>query len=497
MPNTEVENVDVVVVGAGSAAMAAAIACRQNGAERVVLLEKAPEPEFGGNPRFSHSGFRWVQTGKEELRPFLPDFTDEEYEKLQFEPYTEEQFHSHISRVTRGRMDPDLQNLLIGESNAALHWLLDSGLKFAPDTGQMEIEGKIHFEPGYTVHPKEGGIGQLLQLREISLGMGIEIRYESRVSGLLGNMHEITGVHVVSAEKEYDIVAKATFLCAGGFQASPEKRARYLGPNSSLMKIRGSRHNTGEVLEKALELGAQAAGHWQLGHSSVVDANAPNFGVLNTKFNRYSYLFGIMVNTRGQRFVDEGSNLRMMTYAKMGWVTLAEPDGIAFQIFDQKMIAEGRNKVFRRKAYAHAPVHYEADTIKELAGQLDINPEMLQHTVDEFNAAVPDSPEFIPNKPDGRATQGLAVPKSNWAQKLDEPPFVAYPVTAGLTFTFGGLKINPDAQVLNTSDQPIKRLYASGDIVGLFYHGYVGSTGQTRNVVFSRRGAKHATDNLL
>ena len=486
------ETVDIIVVGAGSAAMEAAIAARQLGAENIVLLEKAPEPEFGGNPRFSHSGFRWVQSGKDEIRQFLTHLDDVTWEKMQFRPYSSENFHEHIGRATHGKMKTELQNLLVGESNAGVHWLREIGLQWEPDTGNMEVDGKIYFEPGYSVHPRGGGLGQITQLRDIALGMGIELRYESRVSALLGNMHRLEGVHVQTPDGEFDMLAKSTILCSGGFQASPEKRGRYLGPNADLMKVRGSRHNTGEVQQMAIDLGAVTSGHWQMGHSSVVDANAPDFGVLNSKFNRYSYMFGITVNTRGQRFVDEGSNLRMMTYARMGWITLAEPDGVAWQIFDQKILGEGGDAVFRRKAYSQAPVFQEADTIEELARKIDITPEMLVHTVNEYNDASPDDIPFNPTERDGKATVGLALPKSNWAIRIDEPPFRAYPVTAGITFTFGGVDINTNAQVLNTSGDPIKGMYASGDVVGLFYHGYVGSTGQTRNVVFSRRAAKHA-----
>ena len=488
------EKVDLIVVGAGSAALSTAIAAKQLGVGRIVMLEKAPEPEFGGNPRFSHSGFRWVQSGKEEIRQFLPHLDDETWAKMEFRPYTEDDFHGHIGRATRGKMKPELQEALVSDSNSAVHWLREVGVAWEPDTGNMEVGGKIYFEPGYSVHPRGGGLGQLESLRETAIGMGIEIRYESAVSALLGTRYKLDGIRVLTPEREYEMTAPVTVLCAGGFQANRAARARYLGPNADLMKVRGSRHNTGEVLEMTLALGAAPSGHWQMGHSSVVDANSPDFGVLNTKFNRYSYMFGITVNSRGQRFVDEGSNLRMLTYARMGWITLAEPDGIAYQIFDQKIVGdEGEgNAVFRRKAYSQAPEVFEANSIAELAEKIGLTPEVLEHTVLEFNAACDDSVPFRPNQRDGKATMGLKVPKSNWAIRIDEPPFVAYPVTAGITFTFGGLEVNASSQVLNTGGQPIDGLYAVGDIVGLFYHGYVGSTGQTRNVVFARRAAGHA-----
>ena len=489
------QSFDVVVVGAGTAALSTAIAAHELGAKRIVVLEKAPEPEFGGNPRFSHSGFRWVQSGKDEVRQFLPDIDQETWAKLEFRPYTEEEFHDHISRATRGKMKPELQEVLVSESNAAMHWLLDIGMKWEPDSGSahMEVGGKFYFEPGYSVQPLDGGLAQLECLREIALGRGVEIRYESRVAGLLGNMHQFEGVHVATPDTEYDLHGTATVLCAGGFQANRAARARYLGPNADLMTVRGSRHNTGEVLEMALSLGAGASGHWKTGHASVVDANAPDFGGMNHP-NRYSYPYGITVNTRGRRFVDEGSNLRMMTYARMGWITLAEPDGMAYQIFDQKIVGEQEegNSVFRREYYRSAPERFEADTIGELAHMIGVVPEVLEHTVSQFNAACDDSVTFKPNERDGKATKGLEIPKSNWAVPIDQPPFVAYPVTAGITFTFGGLDVTSDSQVLNTAGKPIKGLYAVGDIVGLFYHGYVGSTGQTRNVVFGMRAARHA-----
>jgi tricarballylate dehydrogenase len=487
------EQADVVIAGAGSAALAAAIAAHEHGAAKIVVLEKAPEPEFGGNPRFSHSGFRWVQGGSDEVREFLPDVDQASFDRMRFKPYTAEEFHQHIGRATRGRMDPVLQDLLVGESNAAMHWLLDVGLKWEPETKFMKVGDEFHYEPGYSVHPKDGGLGQLHMLRDLAEARGIEIRYESKVAALHGDMHQVAGVRVETPDGNYDLLAPSTILCAGGFQASAAARARYLGPNADLMKVRGSRHNTGEVLEMALALGAAPAGHWQFGHSSVVDANAPDFGILDQYYNRYSYLLGITVNAEGRRFVDEGSNLRMMTYARMGWITLAEPEGRAWQIYDQRIVGdEAGRAVFRTMEYEHAPVFYQADSIAELAAQLEINPEALQRTVDEYNASTSDDIPFDPTVRDGKHTVGLELPKSNWAIPIDRPPFVAYPVTAGITFTFGGVKINADAQVLNTTGAPIKGLYASGDIVGLFFHGYVGCTGQTRNVVFSRRAARHA-----
>jgi tricarballylate dehydrogenase len=485
------ETVDVIIVGCGSAAFAAAIATKQLGAGKVVMLEKAPEDEFGGNPRWSHSGFRWVQSGADEVREFLPDLSDADFTKAVIKPYRAEDMKGHLTRATRGRMDPDLLNLIVDNSNAGIHWLKDVGLKWQLDL-KLEIDGKFHFEPGYTIHPQGGGLGQLEQLRAIAMGMGIEIRYNSRVSALHGHSRKVEGVNVVDLDKQYDVVAPIVILCSGGFQANPEMRARYLPPNADLMKVRGSRHNTGEVLQMALAMGAAPAGQWSLGHSSVVAADAPAYSLIGKRYSRYSYTWGISVNTAGRRYCDEGENLRMMTYAKMGWKALGEPDGMAWQIFDSK-VNNHEGATLLRSGYSAGGESYEAQTISELADKIGVNAAVLEYTIKEFNASIDnDAAQFDPTKLDGRSTTGLMPPKSNWAVAIDTPPFLAYPVTAGVTFTFGGLRVNTDAQVLNITGDPITGLYASGDIMGIFYNGYVGSTGQTRNVVFSRKAAAHA-----
>jgi tricarballylate dehydrogenase len=330
-----------------------------------------------------------------------------------------------------------------------------------------------------------GGVGQLTQWRAIAEALGIEIRFESPVSAVLGDLRRVEGVTVSGPAGRYDLIAKAVIACAGGFQANPEMRARYLAGNTDLIKVRGSRHDTGEVLRMLIDLGARPSGHWQSGHMSPVDANAPDFetpqhadGRGNTQ-SRYDYPFGITVNSLGLRFFDEGEAQHSYTYAKTGRAVLAQPGGSAYQIYDQRGIG-----CFR---YPHHQATFvEASTIVDLAPQIGIDPKVLEHTVAEFNAAVVDERPFDPSKPDGRATRGLAVPKSNWACRIETPPFRAYPITGGITFTFGGVAVDGNAQVLNTIDQPIKGLYASGDIMGLFFHNYPSFTGQTRNAVFGR-----------
>ena len=478
--------IDVLVVGGGTAAFEAAVAARQAGAANVLILEKAPEDEFGGNARFSHTGFRFVHSGAREMREFLPSLDEATFRALNPLPYTPEDFMKDLDRVTRGRINKELAATLADNSNQALHWMLDLGIKFDLDAQSYAvIDGRYFFEPGRGLQTTGGGLGQLLQWREVAQQMGLEIRYESKVSALHGNERRVEGVHVCDPGREYDVTAKAVILCSGGFQASSEMRARYLGANADLMKVRGSKHDTGEVLQMALAIGARSAGHWQGAHATPIDTNFPDVEVSNNA-NRYSYMFGITVNTFGVRFFDEGEAEHSYTYAKTGWAVLGQPGGVAYQIFGQKGL-----QFLIANRYVHAQPT-EAGTIAELAAKLGLEPTVLQHTVEEFNKAVQEGTPFDATKPDGRSTMGIHPKKSNWAMKIDKPPFRAYPVTCGITFTFGGVQINTRGEVLNTGGKPIHGLYASGDIMGLFFHNYPSCSGQTRNLVFGMIAGRSA-----
>ncbi|MDH3242737.1 MAG: FAD-dependent tricarballylate dehydrogenase TcuA [Alphaproteobacteria bacterium] len=488
---SEPETCDVIVIGGGSSAFEAAVSARQSGAEKVVMLEKAPEAEYGGNARFSHTGFRFCHSGRDEVREFIPHVEQKVFDAMEIKPYTKEAFLGDLNRVTEGLIDEDLADMLAGESNAAAHWALETGIKWVPEKW-AEIDGRYHFEPGRNVQTRGGGKGQLEQWREIAAKMGIEIRFESRVSAIYGNNRRMEGVRVSAEQGEYDLLADATIACAGGFQANPEMRARYLGDNADLLKVRGSKHDTGEVLNMILSMGARATGHWQGAHQTPIDAGAPRFetpvleGGQGNSMNRYDYCHGITVNSLGQRFFDEGESFHSYTYAKTGRAVRGQPGNIAYQIYDQKGIA-----MFRHGRDQKA-THEEAGTIEELAQKVGLNPEILGATVRAYNAAVADEIPFDASKLDGKCTRGIAPVKSNWAQKIDQPPFRAYPVSGGITFTFGGLAISTDSEVLNTSNQPIRGLFASGDIIGLFYHNYPSCTGQTRNLVFSRKAGRNA-----
>jgi tricarballylate dehydrogenase len=263
-------------------------------------------------------------------------------------------------------------------------------------------------------------------------------------------------------------------------------RAAHLGPNWDVAKVRGTHANTGEVLEAALRHGAQAYGHWSGCHAIQWDAQAPPTGDLEitNRFSRQSYPVGIVVNRRGERFLDEGEDLRNYTYAKFGAEVLRQPEGVAAQIFYATT-----TPLLRTIDYdAPGATRVEADTLGELAERLGFDRAGLERTVAQFNAAITQDVAFDPAVRDGRRTRGIAPPKSNWALAIDTPPYLAFPVTCGITFTFGGVRVDADAAVLDTAGRRIPGLFAAGELVGgLFFHNYPGGTGLTAGAVFGRR----------
>src|SRR4029079_5607404 len=447
------ERCDIIVIGGGSAAHEAAVSAREAGAERIIMLEKAPEAEFGGKAPYFHTGFRFVYDGGREIREFI-DVDDAKFANFVMPPYTRENFLADLNRVTEGRIDQDLATFLVDNSNAAVRWMHKLGIEFEHEK-PVPVKGKDYFEPGAVIHSIGGGLGQLMAWRAIADKMGIEIRYESKVDGFHGNEHHIDGVHVLTPEQQYDLFGRAVICCSGGFQASPEMRARYLGPNGDLMRLRGSKHDTGEVLNMLIALGARTAGHWQGAHATPIGAEYPDGEIPlrpdghGNSANRYEYKFGITVNTRGERFYDEGETKHSYTYAKTGRAVLAQPGGLAHQVFDDTGF-----RLFREGAYVDAK-GFIAETIGDLAKQIGLAPEVLIHTVEEYNAACNKDVPFNPGVMDGKNTIGTKVPRTHWSNPITVPPFRAYPIVCGITFTFGGLKINTRAHVLSTANKPI------------------------------------------
>jgi tricarballylate dehydrogenase len=477
---------DVIVVGGGNAAFCAALAAQEQGA-KVVVLEAAPEDEAGGNSRFTAGSIRVVYNGVDDIKTLIPDLTEKEIEETDFGTYTAEKFFDDMAQVTQNRANPDLVELLVTKSFDTLNWMREKGVRFIPIYGRQafKIDGKFKFWGGLTIESVGGGPGLVNMLTESAKKRGIEVRYQTRALSLIHSGDRVEGVRVRHDGRDSEIRGKAVILASGGFQANPEWRTRYLGPGWDLAKVRGTRFNTGDGIRMALEIGASPCGNWSGCHAVQWEMNAPEFGDLavGDQFQKHSYPFAMLVNATGKRFVDEGADFRNYTYAKYGRVVLEQPGQFAWQVFDQKV------KHLQRDEYRIRQItKVIANTIEELAQKLEgVNAEQFIKTVAEWNKAVRKDVPFNPNVKDGRCTQGLAINKSNWANTLDTPPYEGYAVTCGITFTFGGLRVNTDCEVLNTDYQPIRGLYAAGELVGgIFYFNYPGGSGLCSGAVFGK-----------
>lgn len=478
---------DVVVVGAGNAAACAALAAREAGAD-VVMLEAAPQAEAGGNTAYTAGAVRVVFDGVDDLVELLPDLTDEERRTVDFGSYSAQQYFDDMARVTQYRADPDLVAVLVERSRSTLRWMAGKGIRFQPSYGRQafKVDGRFTFWGGLAVEAWGGGPGLVELEHRACVREGVTIHYETPAQSLIvDDDGAVRGVRVRHDGTTREIRARAVVLACGGFESNGEWRARYLGPNWDLAKVRGTRFNTGAGIRMALEVGAMPHGHWSGAHAVGWDLNAPAFGDLavGDNFQKHSYPLGIMVNARGERFVDEGADFRNYTYAKYGAVILAQPDMFAWQIFDAKVIPLLRDEYRIRQV-----TKVKADTLPELVAKLEgVDPAAALRTIEAFNAAVQTDVPFNPAVKDGRGTPGIPFPKTNWANTIDEPPFEAYAVTCGVTFTFGGLKIDLDAAVEDTAGSPIPGLFAAGELVGgLFYHNYPGGTGLVSGSVFGR-----------
>lgn len=483
---------NVIVVGAGNAAICAALSATEQGA-KVLMLEKAPEEERGGNSLFTAGGFRFVHDGLTDLRrDILEDLSEAEAAQIVLPPLSKETYLDDLMRVTEGNSDEELADMLAGRSRDTLRWMRQHKVRFIPMFGRQsyKVDGKHHFYGGVNIEAVGGGWGLVDQLMKAAQRCGVEIRYATGLVRLIQDRRGvIVGVTAKGPNGFEDLHARAVVLACGGFEANPEMRTRYLGPGWELCRVRGTRHNTGDGIKAALDIGAQPFGGWSTCHAVAWDISAPPYGdrVILDNFQKHSYPIGIVVNLRGERFVDEGADYRNHTYAKYGREIMKQPQRAAVQIFDAKTIAMVRDE-YRIRQVTKA----EARSIAELAQKLEIDVEGLTHTVTAFNAACQPG-TYNPSVLDGVGTKGITPPKSNWALPIDTPPYTGFVVTCGITFTFGGLRINAGGEVLDLVDRPIPGLFAAGELVGgIFYDNYLGGAGLMSGAVFGRVAGQSA-----
>ncbi|PVH96224.1 FAD/NAD(P)-binding domain-containing protein [Periconia macrospinosa] len=510
---------DVVVVGGGNAGFTAATTAAQQGANRVLLVEKAPEDDAGGNTYYTAASFRSCFDGLRDLLPFLyqsdgtKGLPHDLIEKIEMAPYTKADFHEDINRVTKGRADPELANVLVDNSREGIQWLFDNGARFnlAFNRQAFHVDGKFKFWGGMVMNMIGGGKELYRWHTEIARKNGVTVYYSCPGIELITcpSRGDVLGLKVLK-DGEYKRIRAlgGVVLASGGFQASPALRTQYLGPGWDLAHVRGCGYNTGDGHKMGQQVGARLSGNYSGCHSVAWDANSPKEvgnRVLTNQYTKSGYPLGLMLNTAGRRFVDEGFDLRNFTYAIFGKEILKQPQGIAFQVWDADQA-----KWLRTEEYADDVTdNIRADTLEELAEILSAkglqNKAQFLATIDEYNKAVAafqaenPSRKFDPAVRDGMSTQSskmMIMPaKTNWATPLKKGPFQAVEVTAGVTFTFGGLGVDSKTgNVLSENTRkPIKGLYCTGELLGgLFWDNYPGGSGLTMGTVMGRIAGKHA-----
>jgi tricarballylate dehydrogenase len=454
---------DVLVIGGGNAALCAAISARRHGAS-VLVLEGAPRFYRGGNTRHTRN----MRCAHDEATGTLTG------------PYFEEEFWEDLVRVTEGNTDEKLAKMMIRESKDMLVWIAEQGVRFQPSLGGTLSLGRTNsFFLG-------GGRAMLNALYETAEGLGVDVAYDAEVTDLEVDNGFFCSATVRHGDRSVSVTAKTLVAASGGFEANLEWLKEYWGDVADNFLIRGTPYNRGTMLRTLLDRGAMQVGDPTQCHAVAIDARAPKFdGGIITRLD--CVVFGIVVNKHAQRFYNEGEDFWPKRYAIWGRLVAAQPDQISYIVFDAKSL-----EMFMPSLYP--PIR--ARSMAELAQKLELPVEAFCSTVDAFNAAVQPG-NFDHTVLDGCATKGLTPPKTNWARKLDTPPYYAYPVRPGITFTYLGVKVDEQARIQMEGGGAAANMFAAGEIMAgnVLGKGYAAGIGMTIGSVFGRIAGREAAKN--
>ncbi len=451
---------DVLVAGGGNAALCAAITAAEKGA-KVLVVEAAPKFYRGGNTRHTrnlrcaHDAANEVLTG----------------------PYPEEEFWNDLLRVTGGETDEALARFTIAQSKELWDFMIAQDVRFQPSLGGTLSLGRTNaFFLG-------GGRAMLNALYRRADALGVAVVYEAEVVGLEVDDGIFRSATVAHAGGRVTVAARAMIAAAGGFEANVEWLKEAWGPEAENFLIRGTPYNRGSLLRQLLDADVQSVGDPTQCHAVAIDARAPRFdGGISTRLD--CVVFGIVVNRDGQRFYDEGEDFWPKRYAIWGRLVAAQPDQIAYAIIDRTSIDAFMPSVF-------PPI--EAGGIEELAVKLELDPQALRNTVESFNRAVQPG-TFDAAVLDDCRTEGLSPDKTHWARPICEPPFYAYPLRPGITFTYLGVRVNERAEIIMDDGRPTENMFAAGEIMAgnVLGKGYLAGIGMTIGAVFGRIAGREA-----
>lgn len=452
---------DVVVIGGGNAAMCAAISARREGAGSVLVLEAAPKFYRGGNTRHTRN----MRCAHDAATATLSG------------PYSEDEFWDDLLKVTGGNTDEQLARYMIAESKPMLDWIAEQGVRFQPSLGGTLSLGRTNsFFLG-------GGRAMLNALYLTAEKLGVEVLYDAEVIDLDVKNGVFRSATIKRDGKPVAIKAKALVAASGGFEANIEWLKESWGPAADNFLIRGTPYNRGTVLKMLIERGVQPIGDATQCHAVAIDARAPKFdGGIITRLD--CVVFGIVVNKHAERFYDEGEDVWPKRYAIWGRLVAAQPDQIAYIVFDASSL-----KMFMPSLYP--PI--EAQSIAELAAKFQLDAATLEKTVADFNAAVRPG-TFDHTILDDCRTEGLTPAKTHWARKIETPPFYAYPVRPGITFTYLGTRVNREARMMLGDGGPSENMFAAGEIMAgnVLGRGYAAGIGMTIGSVFGRIAGQEA-----
>lgn len=450
------QRADIVVIGAGVAGLTAAVAAAEAAPERtVVLLDKAPQREAGGNTKWTDAYFR------------LEDV---------YEPA--EGFAEDMASFSRGKTDAGYVKVLLDELPAAMDWIQSHGVRFHRRATYFVTASKPR------MMPVGGGEALVRSLTEACAQVGVEVRYESAVQAIERSEAGWT-LRISTGET---LTTDACVVACGGFEGDPDRLARHLGEAARAIKpiAPGGAFNTGELLEVLLEMGVAASGEWSNLHGEPVDTRSSQ-----AEASVMVFPYGVLVNRAGDRFIDEGIGTVDETYEDVSRAILEQPEVWAGFVTDSRFYDVPG--IERGLLTDQKPLR--ADTIGELAELLGVNAAALSATVDRFNAAARVG-SYDPQRCDGLHTEGLVPAKSNWATTIDSAPFYGIPLTVDIVFTYGGLATDENARLLNQHTKPIPGLYAAGECTGIYYHKYPGATSVMRGLVFGRIAGLRAAEQV-
>jgi len=457
--------IDVLVAGGGNAGLCAAMTAHRAGA-RKLLLESSPAAFRGGNSRHTRN-LRYMHEGED---GFLTD------------SYPEEEFWDNLLHVTGRETNEELARLTIRESADLGRWMGERGVRWQPSLrGTLQLSRTNAFFLG-------GGKALINAYYKTVQKLGVEIMYDSEVRELRINDGAFQSAVVVRDGTSREVRAKTLVVASGGFEANIPWLKEYWGEDAENFIIRGTPYNQGRVLRELLDQGAKPVGKPREFHATTLDARAPKFdGGIATRLD--SVPFGIIVDKYAKRFYDEGEDFLPRRYAIWGGLIARQPDQIAFSIVDAKSIDLFLPSVF-------PPL--EAGTVRELVAELKLEPAALDKTVDEFNRSIRPG-TFDPTSLDDCATNGVDPPKTHWARPIDTPPFYAYPLRPGITFTYLGVTVDERAQVTLKNGRSARNIFAAGESMAgnILGKGYLAGFGMTIGSVFGRIAGREATRNAL